>query len=491
MFRKIFISLLITCIASVAFSQTPQPIRQLLNASYMQGATFTFVAKDVQSGEVLYEHDSKREVTPASVLKTVTTATAIELLGEDFRFATTLQYDGYIEEGILYGNLYIKGSGDPTLGSSHFAPRQSHQISDRNEFISDWVAALREAGIRKITGSVISDESLFDTEGIAPKWVWEDMGSYFGAASYGLNVFDNIVRINLSTGSAGQRPTIKTTVPAIPDLKFHNYLTTAQIATDSSYVIGAPFNMDRYLYGTVPASKTNYALRGDIPDPALFLARYLHKSLEESGISIDGTYTCHRIMAEEGRWNPGERQTLTTTYSPTLSQIIAIANQKSHNLYTDALLKTVGLSYTPTKGEVISSFGKGIKVVKKYWEDKGLSVSNLQMYDGSGLSVTDKVTAEFITDLLVYMATRSESSTAYFNSLPQCGVEGSVRNFLRGSSLQGRSRLKSGGMSRVRCYAGYIERDGKQYAIALFANNYNCEGREITRALEKMLVALF
>ena len=103
-------------------AQTPQPVKQLLNAPYMKGVTFSIVVKDLQDGKTVYNYDGDREVSPASVLKTVATATALEILGDDYRFPTSLEYDGSIKEGVLNGNLYIKGSGDPSLGSAHFAP---------------------------------------------------------------------------------------------------------------------------------------------------------------------------------------------------------------------------------------------------------------------------------------------------------------------------------------------------------------------------------
>lgn len=491
MTQKIFTLLLLCCLAISSRAQLPQPVKQLLNSPYMQGATFSFIVKDVKTGEVLYSHDIHREVTPASVLKTVTTAAALELLGEDFRFPTTLEYDGEIREGVLSGNLYIRGSGDPTLGSSHFAKDRNSYRPDQNIFIPSWVAAVQAAGIKRITGSVVSDEHIFDTEGISPKWAWEDMGSYYGAASYGLNVFDNIHQLYLSTGAAGEKPVIRGDEPEIPSIHYHNYLKAATVPTDSSFIVGSPFSTDRYIYGIVPANRTQYTLRGDIPDPALFLATYLNKALEADGILIDGTPTCFRIASERGMWNTRERHPIHTTYSPPLKEIVRIANERSHNLYTDAILKTLGLQYTPATGEVISSFGKGIKIVQAHWQKKGFDVSSLCMFDGSGLAPTDKVSAAFIGELLVYMGTASPASKAFVGSLPQAGIEGSVRNFLRGTSLQGRARLKSGGMSRVRCYAGYITKEDKQYAVALFANNYSCDGKEIIKALEKVLVQLF
>ena len=482
--NKIVLLCLLICLHLLAGAQTPAPVKWVLQAPYMRGASFSLVVKDVQEGRTVYSYDTDRLQSPASVLKTVATATALEILGEDYRYPTTLEYDGILENGTLEGNLYIKGSGDPSLGSSHFAPGQ-------NKFLSTWIAALQKAGIKHITGSVISDESIFDTEGVSIKWLREDMGNYYAPGSYGISIFDNMYKLSLQTGAAGTRPVLKGTEPDIPFIRFKNYLKAAPVSSDSAYIIGAPLDDVRYLYGVLPANREAYVLKGDIPDPALYLARYLTDQLQQKGIRVDGSPSCYRIEVEENRWKKGERKEIVTTYSPTLREIASICNHVSHNLYADALVKTVGLQYKPRRNEMISSFGRGVQVVKEYWEKKGLDVFPLRMNDGSGLAPADKVSAGFMGELLVYMATESAVSDAFIASLPQAGIEGSVRNFLKGSKLQGKAHLKSGGITGVRSYAGYITKDGRTYAVAVFSNNYSCPMSRMTRALEKLLLQLF
>lgn len=482
--NKIVLLCLLLCLHLLAGAQTPAPVKWLLQAPYMRGASFSLVVKDVQEGKTVYSYDTDRLQSPASVLKTVATATALEILGEDYRYPTTLEYDGILESGTLEGNLYIKGSGDPSLGSSHFAPGQ-------NKFLSTWIAALQKAGIKHITGSVISDESIFDTEGVSIKWLREDMGNYYAPGSYGISIFDNMYKLSLQTGAAGTRPVLKGTEPDIPFIRFKNYLKAAPVSSDSAYIIGAPLDDVRYLYGVLPANREAYVLKGDIPDPALYLARYLTDQLQQKGIRVDGSPSCYRIEVEENRWKKGERKEIVTTYSPTLREIASVCNHVSHNLYADALVKTVGLQYKPRRNEMISSFGRGVQVVKEYWEKKGLDVFPLRMNDGSGLAPADKVSAGFMGELLVYMATESAVSDAFIASLPQAGIEESVRNFLKGSKLQGKAHLKSGGITGVRSYAGYITKDGKTYAVAVFSNNYSCPMSRMTRALEKLLLQLF
>lgn len=491
MIKKIIYAAVLLCSFGLSQAQTPQPVRQLLNAPYMKGATFSIVVKEVQDGTTLYSYDADREVSPASVLKTVATATALEVLGDDYRFPTSLEYDGTLKDGVLDGNLYIKGSGDPSLGSAHFSPNRNTYTPAQNKFIPEWIAALKKAGIRQITGAVVADERIFDTEGASIKWLREDMGNYYAPGSYGLSVFDNMYKLYLKTGAAGSRPVIAGTDPKIPSLRFTNYLKAASVASDSAYIIGAPLADERYLYGVVPAGRESYVLKGDIPDPALFLAAYLTASLKREGITVVKEPTCYRIESEAGRWANEERKTIVTTYSPPLREIASVTNHVSHNLFADALVKTVGLQYKPHRNEVISSFGRGVRVVSDHWKGKGIDVYPLRMHDGSGLAPADKVSAAFIADLLVYMATKSDASDAFIASLPQAGIEGSVVNFLKGSKLQGKARLKSGGITGVRSYAGYITKDGKTYAVAVFSNNYSCSMAQMTKGLERLLLQLF
>lgn len=485
--KKYILTICLLCCFTLLEGQVPQPVKQLLKAPYMRGATLSLVVKDVENEDVLYASQPDLEVTPASVMKLVTTAAALELLGGDFRFKTTLEYDGVVTGNTLDGNLYIKGSGDPTLGSRHLATAGSPDA-----FISSWYNTLRSAGIRQVNGNIIADEGCFDSEGISLKWVAEDLGSYYGAGSYGINVFDNNYKLQMKTGASGTRPELINTEPELlmKDLVFHNYLTVSALAKDSNYVLGMPFSPHRYLYGVVPSHRGTYTVKGDIPDPALFLSCFF-KQYIGGDIDVKGVPVTRRILTGEGKWTDTERVALDTVYSPELKEVVRITNHVSQNLYADVLFKTLGNLYQSRPGEVLSSFGKGTAAVTSFWNDRGVDASSLVMFDGSGLSVTNKVTARFLTDLLVYMHKEALSSNMFYVSLPLVGEEGSVRNFLKGSSLQGKARLKSGSMSRVKSYAGYIDRKGKRYAIALFVNNYSCNGRDMNRGIEQMLLALF
>lgn len=465
-------------------AQVPLPVKQLLQQPFMKGATFSLDIKSVDTGISVYTYNPDLLVTPASVLKIVTTATALELLGDDYRYPTTLAYNGVITNGVLNGNLYIVGSGDPSLGSSHLSESPT-------AFLDRWIDAIRKAGISKVNGAVIADERIFDQQGTGLKWLKEDLGSYYGAGSYGISVFDNLYKLYLKTGATGTTPQILRTDPDVSYISFHNYLKVASVKSDSSYILGFPFANERTLYGVLPPNKDGYTLKGDIPDPAFFLAKYFTGKLEYNGVQVSEDPSCYRIEQTAGNRMEGSRRDLITTYSPPLSELATICNGVSHNLYADAFLKTIGLINTSSKIKTQSSFERGILEMNDFWKSKGLDITMLRVYDGSGLAPADKVTAAFISDMLVYMYNESLTGDVFANSLPEAGAGGSVRNFLKGSALQGNAFLKSGGMTGVRSFAGYIRQGDKMYAVSVFANNYACPMSQMTRSIEKLLLQLF
>jgi D-alanyl-D-alanine carboxypeptidase/D-alanyl-D-alanine-endopeptidase (penicillin-binding protein 4) len=480
--RTVFVIALFSSFFFPGKAQTHPAMKKFLSALYMRGASVSIMIKDVRSDSAVFSYDANREVIPASTIKTVTTATALEILGEHFRYETAIMHDGNIRNGVLYGNIHIRGSGDPTTGSSHIG-------ADRDKTIRKWISAIKNKGIRKITGSVIADESIFDTEGISMKWLREDLGSHYGQGCYGLNIYDNRYRLFLRTGEPDSRPTIERSEPDMSSIVFRNYLTAKKTATDSTYIVGLPYSTERYLYGIVPANRSEYGLSGDIPEPALFLAGYVTARLKEEGIEVAEEPACYRQLSQAGKWKRQERKIITTSYSPPLKDIIRITNHASHNLYADALLKTIGLRYNPD--EVASSFEKGIKTLHEHWKKAGLDTSPLWMFDGGGLAPTDKVTACFLCELLSYMATKSTAPDVFMKSLPRAGMEGTVANILKGSPLHGKARLKSGSMSRVRNYTGYVTKDNRLYAVAFLVNNFSCKQSQIEADIEELLLSLF
>lgn len=442
----------------------------LVNNGLLQNANISLLVRDLSTNTTVCEYHSKNSVVPASTMKLVTTATALELLGADFRFQTKLEVDGKVTaDGVLNGNLYIRGGGDPTLGSE--------KLGDTT-FLTKWVDVIKSRGIRKINGKVIADAGLFDDEGVNPKWTWEDMGNYYAAGIYGISYLDNTYRLVLRSGSVGTTPTVLRVVPEIANLKIENRLVSSTISFDSAYFYGAPHSNSRSVTGEIPANRTEFVTKGDIPNPALLLAQHFSDRLIQNDVAV-------RDLPTDIVGSASERTTIYTHDSPPLSEIITETNVRSNNLYAESVFK-----YLALQNKAVATNAEAVQVVKAFWKLKGLSVDQLFMYDGSGLSPSDAVSAQFFVELLSYMQTRSVNKDVFFRSLPVAGENGTLKSFLLKTPLQGKVHAKSGTISRVKSYAGYIDTKGKQLVFALLINNPNGSSKAVTKKMEEFLLQL-
>ena len=452
-------------------------ILHFIKSPELSVASVGYCLLDATTGRMIHSYDEERALLPASVLKVVTTATALDLLGPDYRFATKVGYTGTVDkDGILQGNLIIRGGGDPMLGSEFSRYPQDH-------FLNKLFVAVQAAGIKGIKGRVVCDDSLFDTEGVSHKWLWEDMGNYFAAGSYGLNYSDNMYRLILRSGTVGTAPQILGTKPEIPDLMFSNYLRAAANAIDSVYIYGAPFSGQRYLYGTLPANRSTFTVKGDIPDPALYLGQVVSGMFVSKGIKVQGKPITVRLLRERGETFSyfGMHQLLSFS-SDKLIDIITVTNKRSNNLFAETLLKQIALTRYP-----IASASRGIEVVSGYWREKGIDVSSLMLADGSGLSPVNRISAGAVARIL-FSIKNGKNGDSFLRTLPKAGEEGTVRNLLKGSRLNGSLYLKSGSIMGVQCFAGYYIGQ-KPYIIVLMVNNFTGPRSILRRDIERLFLS--
>lgn len=444
------------------------PLDVLLKNKLLENATVSLLVKDLATNEVRCNYNASNSLVPASTMKLVTTATALEMLGSDFCFETKLEYDGKLTaDGVLNGNLFIRGGGDPTLGSE--------KIGDAN-FLTKWVEAVKVAGIKRINGQIVADASRYDDEGVNPKWSWEDMGNYYASGAYGISYLDNTYRLVLRSGGVGSRPELLRTVPAIPELIFDNRLISTTIKSDSAYFYGAPHSNNRSIFGEIPANRAEFTIKGDIPNPGLILARHFHERLIANGISISVLPTDLYVSAER------HVQVYVHT-SPPLKDIITEINVHSNNHYAEHVFR-----YLSLKNSLVANTSSSIDVIKSFWKQKGLPVDQLFMCDGSGLSPSNGVSAQFFVELLQYMKTKSSNGFILYQSLPVAGENGTLSSLLKGTTLQGKVHAKSGTISRVKSYAGFIELNNKSYVFAIIINNGNGTSKAVTKKIEDFLL---
>lgn len=421
---------------------------------------------EAKSGKVVAEENSDICLTPASITKLITTATALEILGPDFRFKTELAYDGTISNGVLDGNLYIIGGGDPTLGSTYLK---------NSGFLAQWVAAVKALGIRSIAGSVVADATIFDRMPIPPGWFWEDLGNYYAAGVFGLSVYDNTMTLTLNTQQTGRKPTIVSMSPKIPDMVLENNLIS-EGNSDEGYFYGMPYSNYRMVMGTVPSGKKAFSLRGDIPNPPMLLAHQLTDALKNGGITV-------RQAPKDQPIGKEKRIVVCTTESPTLKEIIKETNYRSLNHYAEHLLKYLALERQKT-----ATLNKSLEVVKHYWSVRGVETRNMFMLDGSGLSAHAAITPKVFNEVLRYMYNKSENRDFFIQSLPVAGESGTVKSLFKNTPLEKRAHLKSGSMSRVQCYSGYVDYNDKIYIVTVMVNNFDVERSKVRSMIEERVI---
>jgi D-alanyl-D-alanine carboxypeptidase/D-alanyl-D-alanine-endopeptidase (penicillin-binding protein 4) len=469
-------TLLLPALLLISFATTAQEaIDKFVNNPLLKSANISLMVKDLKTGKEIHSYRANNATVPASTMKVVTTATALEIFGPDYRYETLLAYDGKIDAaGVLNGYIYIIGSGDPTLGSS--------KMGDPH-FLSKWAAAIKAAGITKINGSIVPDESKFDNEGANPKWTWDDIGNYYAPGIYALAYLDNTIRVTFKSGAIGTTPEIVNINPPLNGLNIENNLLSSRISFDSAYFYGSPKSMQRSVRGEIPANKPGFVVMAELPDPGLALAQALHKTLSDQKIEISSPPVSMPASGFTFPTSTAVRTPLYTHYSAPLSQIIKEINEKSNNFYAEQVFKSLGLSR-----DAIATNRRSVDIIRNFWKSRGLDINQLFQHDGSGLSPANSVSAAFLTDIMEYMYKKSKHKEVFFNSLAIAGKAGTIAGFLKNTPLNGKVFAKSGTISRVRSYTGYIIQDDREWVFCVMVNNSNGNSWQTLSRIEDFLV---
>ncbi len=466
-----------------AQSGLQKAIDQLAIDPVLKAQGFSMTVMEVESGKIIAQHQKDRGLIPASSLKVVTTSTALAILGDDFKFKTELQYDGVIDsEGVLDGNIYIKGYGDPTLGSDHFK-----KTIPLDALMDNFVGAIQSNGIKKINGKIIGDASFFGTLVDGRTWLWEDLGNYYGAGAWGLNIHENKYFLTFNRSSKiGATPEIGKINPKIPNLLHINEVTQAgKNSGDNAYIFGSVYNYTRFIRGTIPVGNSEFTIKGSIPDPPFFAAYYLMKKLEERNIETNKEASS-LFELEQKQFHTSKRQVLFTHLSPSLKDIVGITNKKSINLYCEAMLRYLGRE---TKEE--GSAEAGIAVVTDYLKENGIQSKTFFMEDGSGLSPFNTVSTYEMASIMRLIAKNKLLYASFRPSLPVAAQSGSLRYMFKNTAASGKIRAKSGGMKRVRSYTGYVEsKSGKLLAFSIICNHFSCKSSEMRKKMEKVMLKM-
>ena len=463
--KKITITLCCFSLWICGFSQT---VEQKLQAAYqqfeadsqMRHAIASLYVIDATTGQVVFDKNSQIGLAPASTQKVITSVTAFELLGKDFRYKTQIGYSGVIRNDSLIGDLVIRASGDPTMGSWRYA-----STKDSNIFY-DWSSAISKAGIKKITGFMNFNYRDWPANTIPDGWIWQDIGNYYGASAQLINWHENQYDLFLRSGKDVGDPV------QILGNNNHiiNELRSAAKGTGDNAYLYLPSNDDLpVIAGTIPIGESNFKISVSDPYAKTNFLLGLGLSLNQRGIrnAKPGTSleTTRYYMEQNDKSNRSVTW-LNTYYSPSLDSIIYWFNKRSINLYGEALVKTFAF-----EKQGFGSTDSGVAILRKFWKEKGLDEEELNMYDGSGLSPLNRVTTHAQVEVLKYAKTK-EWFPYFYDALPEFN----------------NMKLKSGTISDAKGFCGYHKsKEGREYIISFLVNNYSGRASQL---VNKMYIVL-
>lgn len=390
-----------------------------------------------------------RSLIPASVMKTVTCASLLNLADSNERFATRVTAKGAVNDTILHGDVIVHAIGDPTIESHYFPQAQG--------FADSIAKHLSRMGIRRITGDVIIDESAFTDATTPPGWMAEDIPWYYGARLQGANFRDNRFRLTLPS---------KKTVPEVPDLKFQ-FVNTKRRGVkvdrkDGSETMTVSGNTRRGFSETFSMPYPRKAMRAEIINV-----------LKDYGITtLQGTPLKSAVETD-----------IYIHQSPRFGDIMESLMFRSDNLMAEGMLRAIVPGGTRAQA---------IAEESAVWATWGISAHGVNIVDGSGLSRDNRLTARFLGNINRQMLS-DEFGDEYISLFPLAGIHGTMRNFLAGTRLEGRVAMKTGSMKGVQSYSGYLlDEEGRPTHLLVFiANGFKCSRQALKNDIRRLLLELF
>ena len=420
-------------------------INSMMNDAVLRNASWGFVVFDPKTKKIISSYNENSALIPASTTKLLTTETALNMLGEKFRWITQLEYSGEIDEyGSLNGNLYIVGSGDPSLGTGKAGASTYSGISQ------DFLYAIKDRGIKKVNGSIYIQTAVFKENKmpvLPQNIVWLEHQNYY----LPVGTTDNI-----------------------------NPSNEKLIAKKAN-----PFEKDskRFFYMSPYISKMVYAEKYDggslttkLADAPLSLANNFRSTLVKNGIQVSGKVESRMTDGE-----PEPRQFISMYKSPSLADIVHDTNQRSDNALSEALLRMLGFQKLGDQ-----TLDSGRSVVVSHLADAGFDLNGLNYHDGSGLSRNNKVTpiaqVKYLTSIM-----NEKYYKTYFDSLPVAGQTGTLKRSFQGSGY-GQVFAKTGTLNKVKTLAGYMKTNtGRTLVFSLMVNNYSGSVDQVKNRMEKIL----
>jgi len=442
----------------------------------MQHGMLAVSVYNITKGHEVYSYNSQLSMTPGSVVKLFTTGVGFARLGSDFRFTTQVGIRGTIDrDGVLHGNIYLIGGGDPMLGSYRYRQTTPDSLFD------GWTRALKKKGIRRVDGRICYHVGVFDEQPLHDSWTWGDVGNYYAAGVSGLNFHENMyfVYFNPSTKLGYPASSVRVSPKNINVTGVCEVTTGPEGSGDNVTIYGSPTTGERLYRGTVPQGKKDFAVRGALPNPAKHCADLFASYLRTHGISISSNSM--QVYTE-----PDSLRIVLDYYSSDYYTIAQYTNLTSNNVYAESIFKYLGYRKFG-KG----TFVNGSKVVTDYFKEKKLNVGGVKVVDGSGLSQQNRVTADFVCRYLMAISKESFFND-FLRSLAKVGESGTAKNILASLPVGTSVRLKTGTMEGVKAYAGYIDAaNGDRLAFTIISNGHEVSnavaGEKLNKILQKVV----
>jgi len=465
--------LLLFCVSSAVAQQTAPKtlpelkakISEVLAKPELSSAIVGIKVVSLDNGRVLFEENATKLLRPASNMKLYTIAAALDRLSPDYRFSTSVYANTRPDAaGVVHGDLTIYGRGDPSLAARF-------NNGDYVKAIDDLATRIVAAGVKRVEGDIVGDESYFVGPKYGSGWDWEDLTWYYGAEITPLTVNDNALDLFIKPGTAIGQPASITTGPPDPLLTIVNKVTTSAKGSKREFSIHRGLGENTItITGSIPLEDRGYTGGIGISHPGLLFVYMLRSSLAQKGVTITGA---SRISTA----SPAVQNEIATLQSPPFSVIAAKTMKPSQNLYAELILRTLGKVAPLTPSATTSNLTQtsddlGLEAVKTFLKTVGLRPEALVLDDGSGLSRNDMITADASVQLLTFMS-KHRYATVFRDSLPIGGVDGTLRNRFKGTPAENNVRAKTGSLSSAASLGGYLTTaGGEKLAFSIMVNNY-------------------
>lgn len=473
--------LLVALVAGSALAQQPPPapavesvpalqaeLSDLLAAPRFAHAFWGVKVVSLDSGATLFEHNAEKLFSPASNCKLYTTALALQCLGPDYRLRTSLyatQPPG--RSGTLAGDLILYGRGDPTFTAARFG-------GDLLRALDPLVDALTNAGVRRIKGDLVADETFFQGPPYGSGWDWDDLQAYYGAEISSLTLNDNTLQLTVQPGERAGAPCRLTLSSATSPLTLRNETRSIPAGGKRRLRLYHPLGENIiYVLGQMPLEDPGWSDDVTVHRPAAWFAAAFKQALARRGIKVSGQ--CRVVDWLDRRADATGRLELGAVESPPLREIVRDILKPSQNLYSDLLLAHLGAMAQATNTTLAAepSESAGVAELDRFAAEVGIAPGELFLEEGSGLSRNNLATPEATVRLLTFM-NRQPVGGIYRDALPLAGVDGTLRNRLKSPPALGNVRAKTGTLRWANSLSGYVTTSaGERLAFAIMLNRYH------------------